>query len=300
MLTYSQISSRSFDTMGSPQDNGVTLANISQDINQGLQLFKNAARKYWTRNQVTTSLVVSQQDYTMPANFVRATEVTVTANGIVYPLKPIYSEHKWNQLNIIPAVTIYIPTNYFVKGFNVISLWPAPSTNNIGSLSVSFEPRLRDWSTNLADVIGTASVTNGNVVVTDSATSFVNAMAGDAFTVTDGTGGNWYPIQSVTDNKHLSLQNNYIDQTNATASYLIGQVPDIPEDYHMALVYYPLYHFELKRGNMKEAEGYLGLFQTLLDQYTEVYALKTTGIVQTKQRGASYSVFGIPPSNISA
>jgi hypothetical protein len=285
--------------MGSPNDNGVTLANITQDINQAQQLFKNAVRNYWTRNQVTTSLVTSQQDYTMPANFVRTTEVTITANGIVYPLEPVASEHHWNQLNIIPSVTIYIPTRYFIKGFNVISIWPAPSTNNIGTLSVSFQPRTRDWSSALADITGTASVNNGNVTVTDSATSFTPSMVGDAFTVTDGTGGNWYPIQAVPQNNKLTLQNYYVDQTNAAAGYLIGQVPDIPEDYHMALVYFPLYQFELKRGNMKQAEAYLGLFQNLLDKYEDTYAVKTTGIVQTKQRGAAYSVFGIPPTGIS-
>jgi hypothetical protein len=285
--------------MGSPNDNGVTLANITQDINQAQQLFKNAVRNYWTRNQVTTSLVASQQDYTMPANFVRTTEVTVTANGIVYPLVPVASEHQWNQLNIIPSVTIYIPTRFFIKGFNVISIWPALSTANIGSLSVSFQPRTRDWSSNLADITGTASVTNGSVTITDSGTSFKQAMVGDAFTVTDGTGGNWYPIQAVSNSNTLSLQNYYIDQTNGTAGYLIGQVPDIPEDYHMALVYFPLYQFELKRGNMKAAENYLGLFQSLLDKYEDTYAVKTTGIVQTKQRGAVYSVFGIPPTNIT-
>jgi hypothetical protein len=172
--------------MGSPNDNGVTLANITQDINQAQQLFKNAVRNYWTRNQVTTSLVTSQQDYTMPANFVRTTEVTITANGIVYPLEPVASEHHWNQLNIIPSVTIYIPTRYFIKGFNVISIWPAPSTNNIGTLSVSFQPRTRDWSSALADITGTASVNNGNVTVTDSATSFTPSMVGDAFTGISG------------------------------------------------------------------------------------------------------------------
>ena len=293
------IQARAYDTMGSPQDNGVTMANISQDINQAQQLFKNAVRNYWTRNQVTTSLVSGQQDYTMPANFVRTTEVTVTANGIVYPLKQVASEHQWNQLNIIPAVTIYIPTRFFIKGFNVISLWPAPSTNNIGTLSVSFQPRTRDWSTALADITGTASLSNGKTLVTDSATSFLPQMVGDAFTVTDGTGGNWYPIQTVPTNNTLNLQNNYVDNTNTSASYLIGQVPDIPEDYHMALVYFPLYQFELKRGNMKEAEAYLGLFQNLLDKYEDTYAIKTTGIVQTKQRGAVYSVFGIPPSGLT-
>lgn len=300
MITYSQISTRSYDTMGSPNDGGITLSNITQDINQAQQMFKNAVRNYWTRNQVTTSLVSGQQDYTMPANFVRTTEVTIMANGIVYPLEQVASEHKWNQLNIIPSVTIYIPTRYFIKGFNVISVWPAPSTNNIGSLSVSFQPRTRDWSTALADITGTAKVNNGSVLVTDSATSFSQSMAGDAFTVIDGTGGNWYPIQSVPTNSTLNLQNYYVDQTNLTANYLIGQVPDIPEDYHMALVYFPLYQFELKRGHMKEAQAYYALFNDLLNRYEDTYAVKTTGIVQTKQRGASYSVFGIPPSNISA
>lgn len=300
MLTMSQIYARAYDTVGSPQDNGITQANILQDMNIAQQHFKNAVRNYWTRNQVTTNLVVNQQDYTMPANFVRTTEVTITANGIVYPLEPVASEHRWNQLNIIPSVTIYIPTRYFIKGFNVISVWPAPSTNNIGSLSVSFQPRTRDWSTALADITGTAAVNNGSITVTDSATSFSANLIGDAFTVTDGTGGNWYPIQAVSTNNTLTLQNNYIDQTNGTASYLIGQVPDMPEDYQPALWYYPCAMFELKRGNMEAYDHYLGMFQMLLDQYEDTYAVKTTGIVQTKQRGAAYSVFGIPPSNISA
>jgi hypothetical protein len=300
MLTYSMITSRAYDTMGSPNDNGVSMGNIVQDVNTAQQLFKNAVRNYWTRNQVTTNLVPSRQDYTMPANFVRTTEVTITANGIVYPLEPVASEHKWNQLNIIPAVTIYIPTRYFIKGFNVISVWPAPSTNNIGTLSVSFQPRTRDWSTNLADITGTASVSNGDAVITDSATSFKPLMVGDAFTVTDGTGGNWYPIQSVGSDNMLTLQNYYIDQTNSAASYLIGQVPDIPEEYHPALEFFPLFMFEMKRGNKDAANNYLGLFQNLLDKYEDTYAVKTTGIVQTKQRGASYSIFGLPPTNISS
>lgn len=299
MLTMSMISARAYDTVGSPNDGGITLSNITQDINQAQQLFKNAVRNYWTRNQVNASLVVGQQDYTMPANFVRTTEVTITANGIVYPLVPVASEYKWNQLNIIPAVTIYIPTRYFIKGFNVISVWPAPSTNNIGTLSVSFQPRTRDWSANLADITGTAAVNQNKVLVTDSATSFSANLIGDGFTVTDGTGGNWYPIQTVPTNSTLTLQNNYIDQTNATASYLIGQVPDIPEDYHHALWYFPVANFEYKRGNTKEGDRYMGRFQNLLSLYEDTYAVKTTGIVQTKSRSAAYSIFGIPPTNLS-
>lgn len=297
MLTFTQIANRAYDTMGSPNDGNVSKNNIYQDINQGLRLFKNAARRYWTRKQITANLVASQQDYQMPADFVRATEVTITANGIVYPLVQVPSEHKWNELNVIPAVTIYIPTRYFVKGFNVMSVWPAPSTANVGTLNVSYEPRLLDWNTSLADVTGTVAVNNNSQTVTG--TGFTNNMIGQWFTVTDGTGGNWYQIIAVPNSSTLTLANFYQDQTNATATSLIGTVPDIPEDYHMAFVYYPLYQFNLKRGNINEAEAYLALFNSLLDQYTETYSSKTTGVVQTKQRGAAYSIFGIPPSNIS-
>jgi hypothetical protein len=297
MLTFNKLADRAYDMIGSPNDNGVTKANIAQDINQGLRLFKNAARRYWTRKQVSTGLVNGQQDYQVPADFVRTTEVTITANGIVYPLTEVPSEHKWNELNIIPAVTIYIPTMFFVKGFNVISIWPAPSTSNVGSLTISYEPRLPDYT--LPDVTGTASVSNGSQIITDSAANFSQNLVNAWFSITDGTGGNWYQIASVQDSSHLTLANFYQDQTNGTATYIIGAAPDIPEDYHMGLVYYAAYQFYLKRKDTNNANQYLSLFQNLLDQYQETYSSKTTGIVFTKQAGDVYNIFNIPPTGLS-
>jgi hypothetical protein len=298
MLTFSQISSRALDIVGNPQDGNVTSNNIQQDINQGLKLFKNAARRYWTRKQIVANLVSGQQDYQLPADFVRVTQVTITANGIVYPLVEVPSEYKWNELNIIPSVTIYIPTRYFVKGFNVISVWPAPSTANIGTLNVSYEPRLVDWN-GVADTTGTCTVTNGSTTVTDSATNFAQQMIGQWFSVTDGTDGNWYQIGAYDNNASIELANYYQGISGSGRSYRIGIAPDIPEDYHMAFVYYPAYQFYLKRGDIEQAEAYLAMFNALLDQYIETYSSKTTGVVQTKQRGAAYNIFGLPPTNIT-
>jgi len=297
MLTFQQIATRAYDTIGSPNDNGVTTANIRQDVNQGLRLFKNAARRYWTRKEITASLVNGQQDYQMPADFVRATTVKITANGIVYPLTEVPSEQKWNELNIIPAVTIYIPTMFFVKGFNVISVWPAPSTSNVGTLTVSYEPRLPDYS--LADVTGTATVANGSVNVLDSATSFTQTMINAWFSVTDGSDGNWYQIGAYNSTASVDLVNYYQGISGAGRPYIIGACPDIPEDYHMALVYYACYQFYLKRKDLGNANQFLGLFQNLLDQYQETYAGKTTGIVFTKQAGDVYNIFNIPPTGLS-
>lgn len=296
MKTFNQLAARAFDIVGSPNDT-VTQTNIRQDIIQGLSLFKNAARRYWTRKQIQANLVVSQQDYQLPADFVRTTEVTITANGIVYPLVEVPSEHIWNELNVIPAVTIYIPTKYFIKGFNVVSIWPAPSTTNVGTLNVSYEPRVPDYS--LADVTGTASVSNGSATITDSGTSFSPSMVNQWFTVTDGTGGNWYQIAAVPNNNTLTLANFYQDQTKGAATYLIGACSDIPEDYQMGFVYYAAAQFFAKRKDINQTAFYDTKFQDLLDRYTETYASKTTGIVFTKQSAEVYSVFGIPPFNLS-
>lgn len=299
MLTFNQLVTRTANITGvNTATDSQDLTSITQDLNQGLRLFKNAARRYWTRRQITANLVTGQQDYELPADFVRITEVTITSNGIVYPLVEVPSEHTWNELNVIPAVTIYIPTKFFVKGFNVISIWPAPSTNTVGALTVSYEPRLPDFS--LPDVTGTASVSNGSVTIADSATSFVPSMVNTWFTVTDGTGGNWYQIASVTDTSHLKLANYYQDQTEGSATYLIGACPDIPEDYHMALMYYAAYQFFLKRKDEGTASTYLGMFNELRDEYMETYSNKTTGVVFTKQSAEVYSVFGIPPFNLTS
>lgn len=299
MLTFNQLTTRAANIIGiNTSTDSQDLANIKQDINQGLRLFKNAARRYWTRKQITANLVTGQQDYELPADFVRITEVTITSNGIVYPLVEVPSEHTWNELNVIPAVTIYIPTKFFVKGFNVISIWPAPSTNTVGALTVAYEPRLPDFS--LADVTGTAAVNNASVTIVDSATSFVPSMQNMWFTVTDGTGGNWYQIASVTDPSHLKLANFYQDLTEGAATYLIGACPDIPEDYHMALMYYAAYQFFLKRKDEATSGSYLGMFNELRDEYMETYSNKTTGVVFTKQAAEVYSVFGIPPFNLTS
>lgn len=298
MLTFNQLATRAYDMVGRPNDNGVTTANIQQDINQGLKLFKNAARRSWTLKKVSASLVSSQQDYQMPADFVRATEITITSNGIVYPLDEVPSEHKWNELNVVPQVTIYIPTNFFVRGFNVISLWPVPSTTGIGNINVSYEPNLPDYS--LADVTGTTGgVTNGSQTVTDTNASFTQSLVNAWFCVTDGTGGNWYQIAAVPNSTTLTLANFYIDQTNASAKYIIGACPDIPPDYHLALTYYAAYNFFLKRKDNATATNYLGMFQQLLDQYMETYSNKTTGVVFTKQSSQTYNIFGIPPTGLT-
>lgn len=297
MYTFTQLKTRALDICGLPSTSTTDVTNVTQDINQGLRLFKNAARRYWTRKEASADLVQNQQYYTFPEDMVRVTEVRVNSNGMNFPVLPVDSEAMWNRINIIPAMTINLPMYYFIRGRNEVGLWPIPSQTVTAGLVMSYEPRLTDMS--LDDTTGTVSVTQGSTVVTASSSLFTASMVGMSFSVTDGTDGNWYPITSYTNATTIGLENYYQGQTNGSATCLIGSVPDIPEDYQLGLVYFAAYNFFLKRKDSETATMYKALFEDLLTQFKEVYAAKTTGQVQQSIDDYRYSIFTLPPNPIT-
>jgi hypothetical protein len=298
MLTFTQAYTRTANMIGintslDTQD----LINIKQDINQGLRLFKNAARRYWTRKEVTASLVSNQQYYTYPMDAVRVTEVRVNSSGLDFPVLQVDSEAMFNRINIIPAMTINLPMYYWIRGRNEIGLWPIPSQTTTAGLIISYEPRLADMSVD--DVTTTTvTVTQGSQNVTSPSSAFLPNMVGMYFSVTDGTDGNWYQITASTSTQ-LTLENYYQGITENLATCIIGSAPDIPEDYHLGMVYYACMNFYLKRGEDSQAAFYKGLFEDLLTQYRDTYAAKTTGQVQQEISDYRYSLFTLPPNPIT-
>lgn len=303
MLTFTQAYTRAANMTGISLSNTTDIGFLKQDINQGLRLFKNAARRYWTRQEKITDMQAGQQYYQMPADFVRATEVRVNSNGLNFPVILVNSEHLWNKLNIIPAMTINLPTYAFVRGFNEIGLWPTPSAFTAGGLIVSYEPRLMDMTTDdVTDVTSgfTTGVTNGNQTVTFSGSCVTPGMVGRWFTVQDGTDGNWYQIATYENSSSFNLANNYQGLTEPTATpFIIGSAPDLPEDYMMALPYYAAFNFYLKRKDTETAEMYKNEFYNLLEEYKSTYSGKATGLVQNAIQDYRYSLFSIPPNPIT-
>jgi hypothetical protein len=296
MLTFTQMYTRAADNCGVSLTAATDITNIKQDINQGLRLFKNAVRRYWTRKEVSANLVLQQQFYTFPEDMVRITEVRVNSNGLNFPVNQVDSEAMWNRINIIPAMTINLPMYYFVRGRNEVGLWPIPSQNVTAGLVVSYEPRLTDMSVD--DVTPTVGVTQGSTTVTSSS-AFAQNMVGMSFSVTDGTDGNWYPVTTYNSASSLTLENYYQGPTSVSSPSIIGSVTDIPEDYQLGLVYFACYNFFLKRKDNGTATMYKALFEDLMTQYKEVYANKTTGQVQQSIEDYRYSIFTLPPNPIT-
>lgn len=308
MLSFQTLYTRAADIAGiSLTTNTQDLTNIQMDINQGLRLFKNASRRYWTRAEKSAGLVANQQYYLLPTDLVRVTEVKVISNGLTFPLTQIDSEAIWNKQNIIPSMTINLPLYYFIKGNGEIGLWPVPSQTTSNSLVVSYEPRLQDMSINdvtstvngLSPTVVTATVTNGTTTVTFSGNIITSSMVGRWFTVNDGSDGNWYQISIFNSSSSFELVGDYQGISGGSHTFVIGQAPDIPEDYHLGLVYYAAYQYYLKRSDNESAMLYKSLFEDLLTQYKEVYAAKSTGQVQNDMGNIGYNILTIPPTNLT-
>lgn len=239
MLTFQELYTRTVNIIGvSSTTNQQDLDNAKQDINQALRLFKNSARRYWTRKEATTDLVSGQQFYTFPEDMVRITEVRANTGGSSYnwPLVQVDSEALWNRFNVVPSNTVIVPQFYFVRGRNEVGLYPIPSTDVTAGLIISYEPRMTDMV--LDDTTTTTvTVTQDSQYVTSPSVSFNTNMAGMYFTTTDGTDGNWYPIVAATASQ-LTLENYYQGPSGSAKACRIGSVPDIPEEYQLGLVYY--------------------------------------------------------------
>lgn len=301
MITYTQLYKEVADNCGfSGTVASQSLVNAQRHVNLALRKFKNASRRYWTRKEVTTDIVADQASYTFPEDMVRVTTVRIQNGGLTLPVTMVDSEELWNRINLVPAMTVGVPTQGFIRGRNELVLYPVPASDIDNGLIVSYESRQKDMSID-DKTDATLNVTNNNVgIVASSGTPFNANMVGMWLSVTDGSDGNWYQITGYTDTTHITIENYYQGPTKTGVSSIIASVPDIPEDFHQALVDYACYRYFLKRKDKDTAAGYKSLYSDALKDYKAVYAAKTTGVTQDDLNPYTYNLFNLPPNNVTA
>ena len=285
---------RAADICGiSPTADSQDMANIKQDINQGRAIFANSTTRYWTRKQAAAGLVANQQYYTLPPDATRVTEVYVNANGLNYPVKQIPSEANWNMINVIPAITINVPTYYFIRGRNEIGLWPLPSYTAPNALNLSYEPQQH---LSISDITtGTCTVTQGSTTVQFSQNIIQASYAGMWFKIEGRYNEAWYRMSIFDSTNQIELDNVYGGVGGGSLNYRLCDLPDFPGDYHIALVYWAAFNFYLKRNRIAQAKLFRDQFDQLLEMYRQSYSSKTTGVVQGDATGQRWSIFMIPP-----
>lgn len=272
MFTFNQIYSEA-QAQTQDADTSTSLPLIKRAVNQGMRKFAATMSREWRDKEQTFSTVASQQFYQMPEDAIRVKSLTVTVGSVVYPLIEIPDEIQWQDLNIRSQTSSY-PRYYYVKGRDQIGIWPTPSGVSTGTLA--YEPLMRDLAQD-DYTTGTVTMTNGSEIVTGASTIWTANMVGRYLFVTDGSAdGLGYKISSFTSSTSIKLENYYAGTTGGAKTYLIGEVPDIPEEYHEALVDYALYRYYRMRRDIPTSKEMKATFDDALALCQQMYSSKTT------------------------
>lgn len=283
---------------GTQNTSATELILIKRDANIATQRFKSVMTRPWSRIAKKADTVADQQDYQLPRSVLRVSGVDYLYGDSYYPLREINSEENWNALTAIPGASIGIPRFFFPKGKDVVSIYPVPGTATTEGLRVYYEPKQPrmisdDFTT------GTVTVTAGNTTITHSAAGFTADMVGRYFYTTDGSDGNDYQVVDYTDTSNLVLENYYEGTSGASKNFLIGTVPDIPDEYLPAITDYCMGRFFLRRGNRQAGTDFMSMFLASLDECKETYASPTSSPNIRSPYDDMFNLFDNPPNVLS-
>ncbi len=274
------------------------LVLIKRDANVATQRFKSVMTRPWSRVAKKANTVASQQDYQLPRSVLRPSGVDYLDGDNYYPLIEIGSEMNWNALNAGASSTIGIPRYFFPKGKDVISLYPIPGSATVEGLKVYYEPKQPrmisdDYTT------GTVTVTNGSTTLTHSGTGFTENMVGSYFYTTDGSDGNDYQIVAYVSSSVLTLENYYEGTSGASKGFVIGVVPDIPDEYHPSIMDYCYARFYMRRGDRKAGMDFMSMFLNDVDECKETYSSPTSYPNIQSPYDQGFNFLDIPPTGLS-
>lgn len=276
-------------------DTTLSLPLIKRAINQGMRKFGATMNRDWRLREQTFSTVASQQFYQMPEDAIRIKTLIVTVGSNAYPVEEIANEDQWQSLNIRVQTGSW-PRYFFVKGNDQFGVWPTPAAIYTGTLS--YEHSMRDMAQDDYST-GTVSMTNGLATVTGTSTVWTASMVGRTLFVTDGSAdGMGYKIASFTDATHLTLENYYAGTTGGSKTYLIGEVPDIPEEFHESLIDYALYRYYRMRRDIPTSKEMKATFDEALLLCQENYSSKTASQYVRSPRTA-WGYYNYPNTNRS-
>ena len=237
---YTACQNKSFDTTSG------SLTQFKQDLNDSVRTIHGVKR--WPFLEVTKTLltVASQRAYEIPNSIRKLISLYVTVGTTIYRPRPIFDQTYWED--ILAAITGEDDAVQFmfVRGSQV-ELDPIPATT--GS-AITFRGRKRVRDMTAADyTTGTiTSIANGATAVIASGTTFTAAMVGRYIKFSGATGdGMWYEIGSFTYTTHIELLKPYEGTSIAAATdtFVIGDMPALPENYQILPVYRTLaLHFD--------------------------------------------------------
>jgi len=266
-----------------------SVINFKRDVNAGTARFLSKLSRPVDRQSRFTGSVANQQYYQYPEDAIRPSQVIyLTGTNIWIPLIEVGDERTWRRMNQYPQTSSQ-PTHFFVRGGDEVGIYPIPSNTTADGIEMVFEPRhvlltADDYTT------GTLAITSGQNTITGTGTTFTSTMANGSYVlqVTDGTDGRYYKVSAYSSSTSLTIENYYQGITTVSATYRIGQVSNIPEEYQEAPVDYAMYRHHLGKGELEKANEFKSLWEGSLEDCESTYGMSTSNqiVLDSRMLGA--------------
>lgn len=214
---------------------------INGDIYINASISELIGKKAWPflHRESTGTTVANQQHVVVPRNYVKMKSVKVRTGTTEYSPREAPNREFWDQLNytVATANTSDVPEWwYFFNGRCHFVPTPATSGN-----TVTFYGKIgfRGLSISEYNTSTILTLTTGSTNVVGGSTVWTTNMAGRYIKVFEAQASEnkgdseWYEIGSVVSNTQLTLVKPYLgaNVTAGTATYVIGQIAPIPEEY---------------------------------------------------------------------
>lgn len=262
MKTLGQLTTDFCNQTGGTTETEITQAKmfIGDSINYVLSCYD------WDRTEVTVTNIVplraGVERYDLPFNFKKMDGVRLLAvTG--YP---------------------YTRVGYFIdENRTGISIFPTPPGDG-DWLEYTYAARQKTLTLSDYTTGNVISVENGSQTVLGLGTVWSQQMVGSYIKLGEawdvGGDGEFYQIQAVNSPTSLTLTRPYQgNSTNASMTYLIGQIPVMNPDFHEMVNFKALQMYMIKNRDFKAADRYGEEFETRLERMKDYEASKTTSYV---------------------
>ena len=239
---------------------------LKQRINDRYELVTDKLNTWTQSLQRTfttgTSAGADQQYYYNPPNLREIESIVLTKDSFDYILTPVYSQEEWDLLNA-EIISSDFPRRYLRRARD-FGIWPIPNEDDYTGV-INYTQRavplyFEDYIT------GTLLATENDQTITVTTGVTTTWKAGFWFTLTDSSGeprGSWYRIGSITDSANAELETYFEEPTDSGATYLVAQVPEIPEEGQILLAIGAVSDFyALKQKDLDTAKQFDNKFWT--------------------------------------
>ena len=268
MLTYTTARNLYGSLTNNTSTTNLTLGDIL--INNSIRRVTSSHNWPFLEKTSTLKTVASQNYVDLPQNVEKLYTFYVDIDDQLYQATELASKDDFDSLGITCECSYPLYYHVFDRK---IYFWPTPSTADY-DVVITYKQRITDLDT--ADyTTGTLAITTSTAAVTGSGTTFTADMVGRYLVTTDRV---WYRISAFTSATAITLDRNYIGSTITGATYTIGQISLVPEDFQILPVYEAVMNYWAMQGEASRMQMYQALFNETYQNLKREHSSKSTKV----------------------